>query len=311
MIRVIDSHTGGQPTRVIVEGGPDLGTGPLSERLDIFERSFDAFRKQTVLEPKCSDAMVGALLCEPSRSDCSAGVIFYNTAGYLGMCGHGLIGLMVTLAYMGQLKPGNHLIETPVGVVETTLLDTNHVQFENVDAHCLHRNITVDVPSLGPVVGDIAWGGNWFFLAKETPYPLVMDYAADLTEAGWAIRKALTAAGITGDDGREIDHIEFFEKPRSGTANSKSFVLCPGGAYDRSPCGTGTSAKLACLEKAGLLTEGEDWVQESFIGSQFKASYRRTETGSIKPTITGSAYVYGDTNLIHQDGDPFQYGIPG
>lgn len=309
-MRVIDSHTGGQPTRVIVSGGPDLGDGPLAERREIFANTFDHFRTMSVREPKCADAMVGALLCEPVDPACSAGVIFFNTAGYLGMCGHGAIGLAATLAHLEQIKPGPHLIETPVGRVKIDLLDANEARIENVESYCLETDVAIDVGALGVVTGSIAWGGNWFFLVDQAPAPIDPNNIPILTEAAWKIRRTLAGNGITGAGGAEIDHIEFFEPVAGEEADSKNFVLCPGGAYDRSPCGTGTSAKLACLAAAGKLAPGEEWVQKSIIGSRFRGTYQPAdEPGRIIPTITGNAYVYAETELVFAESDPFRWGI--
>lgn len=308
-VRVIDSHTGGQPTRVIVEGGPDLGAGPLAERLARFRAGHDRYRTMSVLEPKCSDAMVGALLCEPHDPSCTAGVIFFNTSGYLGMCGHGTIGLAATLAWLGRLEPGPHRIDTPVGPIELDLLGPDAARFENVESYRLHADLTVDVPGLGRVTGDVAWGGNWFFLTDAAPVPLERENIPALTAAARAIRLALAAAGMTGTGGADIDHVEFFGPCAAEGADSRNFVLCPGGAYDRSPCGTGTSAKLACLAETGALAPGEVWVQESIIGSRFEARYRPAPGGGVIPSIAGTAHVYADTRLVVQDTDPFRWGI--
>lgn len=309
IMRVIDSHTGGEPTRVILEGGPDLGTGPLSERCALFAQKFDRYRAMCVLEPRCSDAAVGALLCAPHDPSCSVGVIFFNTAGYLGMCGHGAIGLAATLAFLGRLQPGGHRFDTPVGAVIVNLLSPNEAQIENVASYRYRKDVSVEVPDHGPVTGDIAWGGNWFYLIDGAPAALTLNNVPELKYASMKIRHALMEAGVTGEGGAEIDHIEFFEKPMGADADSRNFVLCPGGAYDRSPCGTGTSAKLACLAADGKLAPGEVWRQESIVGSRFTASYRQGEAGRIIPSITGSAYVCGETQLIFEDGDPFRLGI--
>ena len=309
-MRVIDSHTGGQPTRVIVEGGPDLGSGPLAGRLARFRSDHDRYRTMSVLEPKCADAMVGALLCEPHDPACAAGVIFFNTSGYLGMCGHGTIGLAATLAWLGRLAPGLHRIDTPVGPIELELLGPNAARFENVESYRLHAGITVDVPGLGPISGDVAWGGNWFFLTDAAPVPLERGNIPALADGAWAVRRALAASGITGAGGAEIDHVEFFGPSPAPGADSRNFVLCPGGAYDRSPCGTGTSAKLACLAGSGRLAPGEAWVQESIIGSRFEACYWTAPSGGgIIPSIAGTAHVFADTRLVVQDADPFRWGI--
>ena len=308
-VRVIDSHTEGEPTRVVIEGGPDLGSGSMTERLERLRDRHDDFRRTVILEPRGSDAIVGALLCEPTREDCAAGVVFFNNTGYLGMCGHGSIGVAVTLAWLGRIGTGAANLETPVGVVGVDLLDDNTVTVENVPSYRFRKDVTVKVPELGAVTGDIAWGGNWFFLVKEAPCPVDLEHERELTTAALQVQTALRAQGITGEAGGEIDHIEFFAPPRNPGADSRSFVLCPGGAYDRSPCGTGTSAKLACLADDGMLAPGSDWVQESVIGSRFTARYRLGEQGRIIPSITGRAFICAETTLVRQPGDPFAEGI--
>ncbi|MBT8082811.1 MAG: proline racemase family protein [Gammaproteobacteria bacterium] len=308
-MRVIDSHTEGEPTRVIVEGGPDLGAGGMDARIARFRTAYDDVRKAVILEPRGSDALVGALLCEPTRTDCATGVLFFNNTGYLGMCGHGSIGVAVTLAWLGRIGRGVSRLETPVGVVAVDLIDDNTVTVENVPSYRYRQDVTVEVAGLGRVTGDIAWGGNWFFLVKEAPCPLELTYERELTSAALAVMRALRDQGIGGRDGGEIDHIEFFAEPHDAGADSRNFVLCPGGAYDRSPCGTGTSAKLACLAADGLLAPATDWVQESVIGSRFTARYRLADDGAIVPSITGRAFVCAETTLVRQDNDPFRDGI--
>ena len=308
-MRFIDSHTEGEPTRVIIEGGPDLGSGSMRERIQRFENEFDHVRRTINLEPRGSDALVGALLVEPTRDDCVAGVLFFNNTGYLGMCGHGTIGAAVTLAYMDRIGPGLSKLETPVGVVSAELVDANTVTIRNVASYRYRADVTVDVPDYGTVTGDIAWGGNWFFLAKGAPCPVKLANERALTDAALRIQKALRDQGITGRDDGEIDHIEFFGEAESPDADSRNFVLCPGGAYDRSPCGTGTSAKIACLADAGILAPDTDWVQESVIGSHFVARYSLNEDGEIIPSITGRAFICAEGELVQQPGDPFAQGI--
>ncbi|GAB4151266.1 MAG: 4-hydroxyproline epimerase [Planctomycetaceae bacterium] len=309
-MRIVDSHTEGEPTRVIVEGGPDLGSGSLVERREIFADQFDEFRRMAILEPRGYEAIVGALLCEPTDTSCAAGVIFFNNRAYLGMCGHGTIGVAVTLAHLGRIEPtGVHRLETPVGIVSVEFSGPNEVTIENVPSYRFRENVTVDVQGLGKVTGDIAWGGNWFFLAENSPFPLTTDSLPELTDAAKRLHAALKDQQITGEDGGEIDHIEFFGPPVSVDAHSRNFVLCPGGEYDRSPCGTGTSAKLACLAASGKLAEGDSWVQESIIGSRFTGRYHRDESGRVIPKITGRAYICSEATLISQPGDPFARGI--
>jgi 4-hydroxyproline epimerase len=271
---------------------------------------FDHFRRFAVNEPHGHDAIVGALLCEPHDPSCAAGVIFFNNVGFLGMCGHGTIGLAVTLAHMGRLKPGRHRFETPVGVVGVELADGCTATVENVECYRFARAVEVEVAGLGVVRGDVAWGGNWFFLTS-TPPPcdLTLANVGPLTQAATAIDDTLQARGVRGKDGALIDHIEFFAPSPSGEADSRNFVLCPGGAYDRSPCGTGTSAKLACLYADGKLRPGEVWVQESVIGSRFRASFEPGPTGGVLPRISGRAFICAESKLVEDPGDPFRYGF--
>lgn len=308
-MRVIDSHTAGEPTRVVIEGGPDLGLGPLAERAARLETDHLDFCASVVLEPRGHDAIIGALLLPPSQDDCVASVIFFNNLQNLGMCGHASIGLGATLAYLGRIESGRHKFETPVGVVEIQLHDANTVSVTNVESYRHMKDVTVDVDGVGAVTGDVAWGGNWFFLVKESPVDLVPQNIRNLTDLTLKIRKALEDNDITGKDGAWIDHIEVFGPPVSQEADSRNFVLCPGGAYDRSPCGTGCSAKLACLAEDGLLGPGQDWIQESVIGSTYKASYREGAGSSVVPTITGQAFVTSDATLRFNPADPYRTGI--
>ena len=302
-IRVIDSHTGGEPTRVVIDGGPDLGTGPLPERLQIFRDGHDQFRSAVVNEPRGSDVLVGALLLKATDPACAAGVIFFNNVGYLGMCGHGAIGLVATLAHLGKISPGQHRFETPVGIITATLHADGKSSITNVPSYRKARQIRVDVPDLGIVVGDVAWGGNWFFLVENHCQALHLKNVDELTDYAWRVRQAVNAQGFP-----EVDHIELFAEGSLPRSNSRNFVLCPGKAYDRSPCGTGTSAKLACLAADGKLAEGEEWVQESIIGSIFAGHYH-WRGKEIIPTITGSAFVNGEATLLLEDADPFCWGI--
>jgi 4-hydroxyproline epimerase len=307
-VRVIDSHTGGEPTRVVLTGGPDLGKGPLSERLEIFRTKHDTFRSAVVNEPRGSDVIVGALLCEPTDPSCAAGVIFFNNVGYLGMCGHGTIGLVVTLSFLNKVAPGEHRIETPVGTVSAVLHPNGEVTVNNVPSYRHAENVEVNVPGYGSVRGDIAWGGNWFFLAREHGMNLSLKNVEELTNFTWAIRVALREQRITGAQNQEIDHVELYAASDLPSVNSRNFVLCPGKAYDRSPCGTGTSAKLACLYADGKLKEGQVWKQESIIGSIFEGSVQ-VRDGKIYPSIRGSAFVNSEAVLVLDPRDPLCLGI--
>lgn len=305
-IKILDSHTGGEPTRVVLNGFPDLGTGDMQSRRQILADQFDQYRTAVMLEPRGNDVLVGALLCEPVNPKASAGVIFFNNTGYLGMCGHGTIGLAATLAYLGKIQVGTHIIETPVGDVEATLHEDHSVSVRNVPAYRYKKAVEVDVLDYGKVKGDIAWGGNWFFLISEHGLKVTSDNIDQLIDYAWAVREALAKQNITGENGQEIDHIELFAK--SEHADSRNFVLCPGKAYDRSPCGTGTSAKVACLAADAKLEAGALWRQESIIGSQFVASYEQGD-GYITPIIRGEAYISAEATLIMDERDPYAWGI--
>jgi 4-hydroxyproline epimerase len=309
-VHVVDSHTEGEPTRLVVEGGPDLGEGELTDRRERFRRDHDAFRRALLTEPRASPAAVGALLVPPTTPLRTAGFIFFNNSGYLGMCGHGAIGALVSLEFLGRIRPGEHELETPAGLVRAELRTGGSVTFENVPARRSQSSLALEVPGVGRVVGDIAWGGNWFFIARESPIPLRSDRAADLTEYAGAIRSELERRQIRGDDGAPIDHIEIEGPAERPDNQGRNFVLCPGGMYDRSPCGTGTSAKLACLAADGRLREGELWRQEGILGGVFEARYSLRD-GAVIPSITGSAHITGEADLIFDEADPFCWGIPG
>lgn len=322
-IHVIDSHTGGEPTRLVLAGFPDLGQGPMAERRERLVREHDRWRRATMLEPRGNDVIVGALLCEPVNPAHAAGVVFFNNVGAIGMCGHGTIGLVASLAHLGRIGPGQHVVETPVGEVTTTLHEDGSVSVRNVPAYRHAQGVAVEVPGHGRVRGDIAWGGNWFFLVAEHGQRIAADNIEALTAYTWAVRRALEAAGIGGRGGALIDHIELFarDEPRGGQsagarADSRNFVLCPGKAYDRSPCGTGTSAKLACLAADGALAPGQPWRQASVIGSVFEGRYEHgDEAGTVVPTIRGRAHMAAEATLLIDDegehADPFAWGVPG
>jgi 4-hydroxyproline epimerase len=314
-VSIIDSHTGGEPTRVVIAGGPDLGSGSLAERRDRFRRQFDWFRAAVVNEPRGSDVLVGAILLPPHDHRATTGVIFFNNVGYLNMCGHGTIGLVATLAALGRISPGEHRIETPVGMVTACLEDSDRVTIENVASyrHAAHNSLEVEglekVSGRNLVHGDVAWGGNWFFLVDDHGLPVTFANIEKLSQCAWKIRQALERQGITGANGEQIDHIELFGPPENPQADGKNFVLCPGRAYDRSPCGTGTSAKLACLAAEGKLSPGQTWRQESIVGSIFEGSIAVRE-GHIYPRIRGSAYITSEATLVLDPRDPFVHGIP-
>ncbi len=307
-IEVLDSHTAGEPTRCVISGGPPLGAGSMAARLERFRSEYDHYRTAILCEPRGSDVLVGALLQEPVDPQSAAGVIFFNNVGYLGMCGHGTIGVAATLAWQGRIGAGDHTFETPVGPVRVSLAASGEVTVANVDAWRYRAHVPVEVPGYGVVHGDIAWGGNWFFLVEEHRFDLRLEDVEPLTEFTWKIRQALRANGITGAGGAEIDHIELCSPAHDARNHGRNFVLCPGKAYDRSPCGTGTSAKMACLAADGKLAPGEEWRQEGILGTVFTGRIEQ-DGDRILPLIRGSAYVTAVSSLVFQEGDPFRCGI--
>jgi 4-hydroxyproline epimerase len=305
-ISVIDSHTCGEPTRVVIAGGPELGGGSVADQLKIFREQHDHFRRAIVNEPRGSDVLVGALLVEPNDKSCAAGVIYFDNVTFLGMCGHGTIGLIVTLAHLGRIQPGEHRIETPVGVVSAALHADGAVSVTNIPSYREVKQATIEIPGGGEVVGDVAWGGNWFFFMDRHGLDLSLPNVDRLTDFAWRTRQAVNTQGFP-----EVDHVVLLGPPRSEGAHAQNFVLCPGKAYDRSPCGTGTSARLACLAADGQLAEDEPYVQESILRTCFTGRYRwldRTE-GKIIPTITGTAHVTAEASLLLNEVDPFCWGI--
>ncbi len=331
LTRIIDSHTAGEPTRVVLTGGPDLGSGSMQERRQRFSADHDHWRRAIVNEPRGNDVLVGALPCAPQDPASACGVIFFNNVGFIGMCGHGTIGLVATLAYLGRLQPGQHAIETPVGLVQATLHADHSVTVANVPAYRHLRQLALDLPDGSRVHGDVAWGGNWFFLCHDHGVPVLASHVAILSARANLIAAALQAQGVTGAGGAMVDHVELLGQAQNpietSVANSeseqhtvnpahrgRSFVLCPGGAYDRSPCGTGTSAKLACLAADGALAPGQRWRQESVIGTEFIAHYEHAEAlpgepNCIHPFIHGRAHVTLDATVVFDPDDALTWGM--
>jgi len=338
-IPYLDSHTGGEPTRLITSLPFDLGIGSVADKLSTLKAHHDDLRRTVLLEPRGSDVLVGAYLVPPADPTCQFGVIYFNNVGYLGMCGHGTIGLIASLAYLGKVQPGVIRVETPVGVVEATLhpmslrgangvsdeaisntaggllradehrprndMYPNKVSVKNIPAyrHLTRLSVVVDGKTIH---GDVAYGGNWFFLCHDHGLEVNMQNLEALTDFAWRVREQFTANGITGANGAEIDHVELFAS--TPEADRKSFVLCPGKAYDRSPCGTGTSAKLACLYADGKLQVGQTWRQQSVVGSIFEGSIQ-LDGDKIIPTITGEAWVMSEGTILVDERDPFANGI--
>ncbi len=308
-MHVIDSHTGGEPTRVILNGGPDLGGGSLADRANRLATEHQVFYRSVMLEPRGQPAMVGALLVEPTDKTCVTGVIYFDVDAVLGMCGHGTIGLTVTLAHLGRIRVGTHRIETPAGVVTVKLHDPNTVTVTNIESRRVHRAVSVEVEGYGMITGDVAYGGNWFFIVDPSPIEVVPENIGEMTRMSVALRKASIEQGVGGEEGEPIDHVIFQGASPKAGIHSRNFVLCPDDNYDRSPCGTGSSARLACLAADGILSPGQEIVQESVIGSTYRLSYQPGPNGGVIPSITGQAYVMAESKLIFAPDDPFRDGI--
>ncbi|MEM8955145.1 MAG: proline racemase family protein [Verrucomicrobiota bacterium] len=311
-ISVVDSHTAGEPTRVILPGFIEPSGETMMEKRETFARELDWLRTAAVCEPRGHDAVVGALLCKPANKTCVTGIIFFNNVGMLNGCLHGTMGVAATLLHMGRIGPGEWPFDTPTGVVTVSITDTGRITVQNVRSYRSQSQVPVEIAGHEALSGDIAWGGNWFFLVEAPPsLPLHASNIEQLTHAAWQVREQLTSKNITGNDGGEIDHIEFFGPPEDlSLADSKNFVLCPGKAYDRSPCGTGTSAKLACLHASGDLEEGSLWRQAGILNTVFEGSITIAREGGVYPTVSGSAYVTAEADLIIDPSKPFAYGIP-
>lgn len=313
-ITCIDSHTGGEPTRVVLQGFPDMRDLPLPAVVQALRVSHDRYRKATVCEPRGNDVLVGALLLAPRQAASLASVVFFNNVGYLGMCGHGTIGLMASLEHLGRITAGRYALDTPVGTVQVELHGRGVASIDNVPAYRHRAKVPLNVPGYGAVTGDVGWGGNWFFLCPAPGDSIVIADVPELTRYAAAVRSALAANGITGRDGAEIDHIELMAPPALPHNSGRNFVLCPGGAYDRSPCGTGTSAKLACLAADGKLEPAAVWRQESVLGSVFEGSYAwvegtATAARQVQPRIRGQAHICGETTLLLDPQDPYCWGV--
>ena len=306
-VKVIDSHTGGEPTRIIIEGGPDLGTGSMTERRQILSDQFGDFCSSVISEPRASNVWVGGLLCQPVNPEAATGIIYFNSAGVINMCGHGTIGLGVSLLHMGRIKLGQHRIETPVGEVVMNVHGKAKVSVKNVASYRYQSAVELTIAGVGRVTGDIAWGGNWFFLVRDHDLRVALDNVANLERFAGDIRSELTRQGLTGEDDGEIDHIQLYGPGQNG-ADSQNFVLCPSGAYDRSPCGTGTSAKVACLMADGKLEAGQTWRQQSIVGSVFEVC-GKWDGPHVLPEITVWAYVTAESTLQLDPDDPFRAGI--
>lgn len=313
-LRVIDSHTIGEPTRLVIDeslvAGLDLGGGSVRERRDRFRERYDHVRQALVGDPRGTVAMVGVILLPPADPSCRFGAFCINRVGYLDMCGHATIGLAVTLGHLGRIEPGSFRLETPADVVGVTWHGGGEASFECVPPRRITKSLALACDDGARVTGDVATSGLWFFICRDHGLPVDSAGIPALTARAWAIRRALDARGITGTGGAVIDHVVLLGPPRDARNHGRAFVLCPDGAFDRSPCGTGTSALVGCLFEDGQLAEGHTWRQESVLGGVYEASIRRVG-GMLVPTVRGSAWLTGETTLHFAGDDPYRTGIEG
>jgi 4-hydroxyproline epimerase len=312
-LRVVDSHTIGEPTRVVVDDAfarsLDLGDGPVAARRDRFRERYDHVRRALVGDPRGADAMVGVITLPPAAAGCSLGAFYFNRVGYLDMCGHATIGLAVTLGHLGRIRPGRFDLETPAGVVGVTWHGGHDATFECVPPRRVQRGLAVACGDGVRVTGDVATSGLWFFLCRDHGLPVVPEAIPRLLERAWSIRRELEARGVTGDRGEAIDHIVLLGPPHDPRNHGRAFVLCPDGAFDRSPCGTATSALVGTLQEDGLLAAGELWRQESILGGVYEASYRLAG-GRCQPAVRGSAWITAESKLHFDQADPYRAGLP-
>jgi proline racemase len=328
VLQAVDSHTAGEPTRIVTGGLPPVAGATMAEKRAALRIRHDALRRALVHEPRGHDAIVVAYLVPPCHPDAHAGVVFCNDVGYLGMCGHGAIGVATVLVGMGMVpaqEPETRVVlDTPAGLVPCRVAVSNGraraVTITNVPSFQFRQRAIAAVPGFGKVAADIAWGGNWFAFVEAAQLGLHVDKAhlPQLLPAAIAVREALAANGVRGvhpESGEEqlVDHVKLFDALEGPTPGARAMTLCPGTAYDRSPCGTGTSAKLAVLHSKGELGVGEWFTSESVIGTRFRARIAATtqvgQFAAIVPEIEGAAYVTGLQTFVLDPEDPCVHGL--
>lgn len=327
-IQAIDSHTAGEPTRVVTGGLPAIRGATMADKRAGLQRAHDHLRRALVLEPRGHDAIVLAYLLSPCRAGADLGVVFANDAGYLGMCGHGAIGVATVAVATGMVaaqEPVTELVlDTPAGAVACRVAvdggRPTSVTITNVPSFLFRQRVVVPVHGFGKVAADVAYGGNWFAFVEADQLGLMVEknHLPVLMQAATAIREALVREGVRGrhpdrDDDEIIDHVKLFAPLDGPTPGARALTLCPGAAYDRSPCGTGTSAKLAVLHAKGELATGEWFRSQSVLGTEFRARVvSTTDVGgnpAVVPEIEGSAWITGFATFVVDPDDPCAFGL--
>ena len=328
VIQAVDSHTAGEPTRIVTGGLPPLAGASMAEKRTILQRDHDGLRRALVLEPRGHDAIVLAYLLPPCTPGAHLGVVFANDAGYLGMCGHGAIGVATVAVAMGMVaavEPVTEVVlDTPAGVVPCRVAvaggKVKSVTITNVPSFLFAQRVVVPVHGFGKVAADIAYGDNWFAFVEADQLGLMVEktHLPVLMQAATAVREALVREGVRGRhperSGDEIvDHVKLFAPLAGDEPGARALTLCPGAAYDRSPCGTGTSAKLAVLHAKGELEIGAWFRSQSVLATEFRARVvRETRVGphpAIVPEVTGSAWITGFPTFVLDPEDPCRFGI--
>ncbi|NKI25809.1 4-hydroxyproline epimerase [Arenibacter sp. 6A1] len=324
----VDAHTCGNPVRVIAGGGPMLNGNTMSEKRQHFLKEYDWIRKGLMFEPRGHDVMSGSILYPPSNPANDFGILFLETSGCLPMCGHGTIGAITIGIEEGLLSPknpGKLKMETPAGLVQITYQQTNNkvdwVQLTNVKSYLAAQELTVDCSELGSLVFDVSYGGNFYaIIDPQKNFTGIQDFSASkLIQYSQDIRKKINKKYpekfIHPLDAtiHSVSHILWTGKTISPEATARNAVFYGDKAIDRSPCGTGTSARMAQWYAKGRLQLGEEFIHESYIGSKFIGRVEEeTSLEGIKaivPSIRGWAKVYGYNTIIIDDEDPYAYGF--
>jgi len=326
-IHAIDSHTMGEPTRVVVGGVPNIPGKTLPEKKAYLEKNMDYLRKAIMHEPRGHNDMFGSILVQPVSDEADIGIIFMDGGGYLNMCGHGTIGastIAVETGMVPKVEPYTELtLEAPAGLVKVRATVENgkvkEITFRNVPAFLYKQDVKINVPEIGEITLDISFGGSFFAIvdAKQLGVKIVPENATKLKDIGLKIRdivnKEIEIQHPTLEHIKTVDLVEIYDEPTNPEATLKNVVIFGEGQVDRSPCGTGTSAKLATLYAKGKIKEGELFVYESIIGTMFKGRVVGTtkvgDFDAVIPEITGSAYITGFNTFVIDEDDPMKYGF--
>jgi len=326
VFRCIDGHTAGNPVRLVIEGGPDLAGDSMSARRQDFMTRYDWIRTGLCFEPRGHDMMSGGFLYPPTTADADVGILFIETSGCLPMCGHGTIGIVTFALEHGLIKPrtpGKVIAEVPAGVIELDYVQdgdrVRSVRIRNVPSYLAQQGIEIDVPDFGPLTVDVAYGGNFYAIIEPQGAYAGLDAlgAARILQLSPVIRtlvrEAFTPVHPLDPTICGVSHLLWADKPRGEGADGRNAVFYGDKAIDRSPCGTGTSARLAHLHATGRLGVGETFVHESYIGSRFIGRVE-AETGiggrpAIIPSVEGSAIATGLNEIWIDDEDVFAHGF--